>query len=139
MKALPQLCAALLAGLLATSCLIAKDTANEPLHAVELGNLKPGVTTAAEVAELLGAPNEVVQLGLRSAWRYDYTTSKRAGFTIIVVTFSNIDARQDRIWVFFDENSVLSYFGSTLQADNARYAMPWQKVEPSTKDGEEQD
>lgn len=134
MKLLPNLstlrcaAAALLLGLLAPSCLISKDTINQPLQAVELDGLIPGETSAAEVAAKLGAPNEVVQLGLRSAWRYDFAAAKRAGFTLIVITFSNVDTRQDRIWVFFDEEGVLSYYGTTFEAENSRYAMPWQKV-----------
>lgn len=131
MKRLHNALAVALLALLAPSCLISKDTLNEPLHETHLGDLVPGVTTAAEVAAQLGAPNEVVQLGLRSAWRYDFTTSKRAGFTVILVTFSNVDTRQDRIWLFFDEQNVLSYFGTTNEAASTRYSMPWQKVKPS--------
>jgi hypothetical protein len=62
------------------------------------------------------------------AWRYDFSIAKQAGFSIIVLTFINSDARADRAWFFFDENSVLQYSGRTLQAEHARYAMPWQKV-----------
>ena len=131
MKRITPLFAVALLGLTAPSCLISKDTFNEPLHQTHLGDLVPGVTTAAEVAAQLGAPNEVVQLGLRSAWRYDFTTSKRAGFTLILVTFSNLDTRQDRIWLFFDEQALLSHFGTTSEAANARYAMPWMKVKAS--------
>jgi hypothetical protein len=71
----------------------------------------------------------VVQLGRRSAWRYDFTNSKRAGFSIVVVTLLNEDSRSDRAWLFFDENLVLIGAGSTLQADASEFAMPWSKIE----------
>jgi hypothetical protein len=116
-------------------CFLSKDTLNEPLREVPMERLEVGVTRASEVAEILGAPNEVVQLGLRSAWRYDFTASKRAGFTLIVITFVNVDTRQDRIWVFFDEQNVLSHFGSTLEAESTRYAMPWQKLHRTNGNG----
>lgn len=111
-----------------TSCFISRNTINEPLQAKRMDTLQPGKSTAAEVAATLGAPNEVIQLGRRMAWRYDFTTAKTAGFTIIVVSFLNSDARADRAWLFFDENSVLQYAGRTLEADRTEYAMPWQEL-----------
>lgn len=126
MKAFPVLVA--LAIPLFSSCFIARNTANEPLQAGRMDVLRPGASTAGEVAATLGAPNEVVQLGKRMAWRYDFTAAKTAGFSIILLTLINEDARSDRAWLFFDENSVLSYTGRTLEANNAEYAMPWQDV-----------
>jgi hypothetical protein len=69
----------------------------------------PGETTAKDVVEALGAPNEVVQLGTRSAYRYDFTVEKTAGFTLIIITFLNDDTRADRAWLFFDKDDVLTH------------------------------
>lgn len=126
MKAFPVLVA--LTVPLFSSCFIARNTANEPLQAQRMDVLRPGVSTAGEVAATLGAPNEVVQLGKRMAWRYDFSTAKTAGFSIILLTLINEDARSDRAWLFFDENSILAYTGRTLEANDAEYAMPWQDV-----------
>ena len=126
MKSLPILLC--LTVLTTPSCFISKNTANEPLQARRMDTLKPGVSKASDVADTLGAPNEVVQLGKRMAWRYDFATAKTAGFSILILTFINEDARDDRAWLFFDENSVLQYAGRTLQADHAEYSMPWQDV-----------
>ena len=110
---------------LLTSCFVSRETTNVPLLPDAVSQLEPGKTTAPEVTELLGAPSDVVQLGYRSAWRYDHVHAKRAGFTLIVVTLLDTDARTDRVWVFFDENDVLINVGSTFQADGAQYQMPW--------------
>jgi hypothetical protein len=126
MKTLPfLLCLSVLA---TPSCFMSRNTSNEPLQQKRMDTLKPGVSKASDVADTLGAPNEVVQLGKRMAWRYDFTAAKTAGFTILIVTFVNQDARADRAWLFFDENSVLQYAGRTLEAEHAEYAMPWQDV-----------
>jgi outer membrane protein assembly factor BamE (lipoprotein component of BamABCDE complex) len=117
-------CAAALA--FSTSCFVSRETTNVPISPELVEQLQPGVTTATEVAELLGAPSEVVQLGFRSAWRYDHVKAKRAGFTIIVVTMMDTDARTDRVWVFFDENELLTNVGSTFQAGGSQYQLPWQ-------------
>ena len=108
-----------------SGCFIARNTNNEPLNAERLNGLKPGVTTAQEVVDLFGAPTDVVQLGRRSAYRFDFTVTKRAGLFLIVLGLFNDDTRSDRLWVFFDENQVLSHVGATLNANDARYGMPW--------------
>jgi hypothetical protein len=110
-------------------CFLARTTTNEPLCAQRIAALKVGQSTAQDALTALGAPHDVVQLGRRSAWRYDFTNSKRAGFSIVVVTLLNEDSRSDRAWLFFDENLVLIGAGSTLQADASEFAMPWSKIE----------
>ncbi len=120
--------AALLLLLPLGSCFLSRSTTNQPLHAPLLSQLHPGTTTAKDAVELLGAPNEVVQLGSRSAYRYDFTNLKRAGFTIIILSFLNEDTRADRAWLFFDAKDVLTHVGSTLEGNSARYAMPWQDI-----------
>lgn len=119
-------CAAVLPLLLTCpACFMSRDTVNAPLVQEKIGALVPNHTTSKEVVASLGAPNEVVQLGVNSAYRYDFTTTKRAGFTIIVVTFLNQDTRQDRAWLFFDAAGVLTHVGATLQAADTEYVMPW--------------
>ncbi len=122
------LVATLLAGLL-SGCFISRDRANEPLEKSKIDSLAIGTATATDVANELGAPSEVVQLGKRSAWRYDFTTTKMSGFTLIVISFLNTDKRSDRCWLFFDESNVLRHVGTTLDAEDTRYAMPWQDVD----------
>jgi hypothetical protein len=115
-----------LALLLAPGCFIARDTVNVPLVRERVAELVPGQSNAGDATRLLGAPHEVVQLGHRSAYRYDFTTTKRAGFTVIVVTFLNSDTRQDRVWLFFDAKDVLTHVGSSLDAEDADFTMPWE-------------
>ncbi len=104
---------------------MSRNTVNVPLHAEKSASLAPGRSTQSEVLAALGAPNEVVQLGYRSAWRYDHTVEKRAGLSLIVVTMINSDVQQDRMWLFFDEQGVLACFGATLDADKSVYELPW--------------
>ena len=73
----------------------------------------------------LGAPNEVVQLGRRSAYRYEHTQRKLTGMYLIAVFLINEDNQSDRTWVFFDENDHLTHMGTTLQAEEVEYALPW--------------
>ncbi len=115
------------AALLLTGCFMSRDRINEPLEKQRIDALQVGTSTATDVANTLGAPAEVVQLGKRSAWRYDFTTEKTAGFTVIIVSFLNTDRRSDRCWLFFDEADVLRHVATTLEAADTRYDMPWEE------------
>jgi len=114
--------------LLLPACLVSRNTINEPLDAALFAQMRPGETTAGQVVELLGAPTEVVQLGRRSAYRFDASTTKQAGLFLFVVGFLNSDTRADRLWAFFDEQQVLTHYGATLAAGDPEYAMPWENV-----------
>jgi len=122
----------LLLGLLLLSfspaCFLSRQTTNEPIGRKKIEGFVPGKTTAKEVLEVLGAPSEVVQLGNRSAYRFEFTVCKNAGFSIIILSFVNSDTVSDRVWLFFDSKDVLTHAGSTLQAQDARFAMPWQSA-----------
>ena len=109
-------------------CYLARQTQNDPLHAERIARLVPGTSTAKEVVEVLGAPTEVVQLGRRTAYEYDYTATKDTGLSLLVVWLRNTDTRADRAWVFFDEHEVLTHVASSLHASDASYALPWQSV-----------
>lgn len=119
----------LLGGTLLTSgCAIGRRWTNLPIDPAKVAQLEPGKTTAAEVVELFGGPVEVVQLGRRTAYRYEGTQTKISGIVLVIVGTFNTDTRSDFLWVFFDENDVLTHAGATYAADDAEWAMPWTDV-----------
>lgn len=111
--------------LLAPSCFLSRQTSNVPLRHVDYGGLEPGATTATQVVAQFGAPTEIVQLARRSAYLYHFDQRKVSGLALLLVNFVNTDVRQDRVWLFFDEEDVLTHVGTTFEANDARYAMPW--------------
>ena len=117
------LCAFLLG--LTPACFITRQSRNEPLEGSSLAALEPGTTTALEAVELLGGPIEVIQLGYRSAYLYQYDVTKRAGLFLIVFSAMNEEFDSDRAWLFFDEQDVLTHVGTTLAAGRPEYHMPW--------------
>ena len=110
------------------ACGIARQDNNEPLDAAIVRALEPGKTTAREVSERLGAPTEVVQLGRRTAYRYDATTAKGALLFLLIINFANQDTRSDRLWVFFDEKDVLTHYGASFGTHRTQYSMPWEDI-----------
>jgi len=118
------------------SCSIARQDVNEPLDAVRIQELQPGSTTAKQVVELLGGPNEVVQLGKRTAYRYDSDTTKSALLFMVVFNLANQDTRQDRLWVFFDDKDVLTHYGATFGSHRTQYALPWEDVHDAAENAD---
>jgi len=108
---------------LTPGCLLSNSKVNQALDPAAMETLKPGASTADDVLAVLGAPNDVVQLGHRSAWRYDRSRTKDSGLFLIVFNMRHTDARQDRIWVFFDEEDRLTHVGGTFQADDVEYGL----------------
>ncbi len=128
-----------------SGCFVSRQSTNEPLSMRAVSGLQPGTTTAQEVVQRLGAPNDVIQLGKRSAYRYDHTIQKSAGLWLLLIGFFNEDARQDRIWVFFDERNLLTHVGSTFSSHRPQYSMPWEDIhersdnEPRDEDRREEE
>jgi len=112
--------------LLTPSCFISRTRVNKPVDSFAYGLLTPGSSDQDDVLRELGAPGDIVQLGRRTAWRYDHTQSKTATTFLIVLALRNIDTVQDRVWVFFDEDGKLTHIGGTFEADQASYKFPFQ-------------
>ena len=110
--------------LLLPGCFLSRNTLNEALPSERVEALAPG-QSSEEVVRALGAPAEVVQLGRRSAWRYEHVVEKRTGLWLLVVGLMNTDTRSDRVWVFFDEQGLLTHAGATLRAEAAQFQLPW--------------
>lgn len=123
-----RLLPAIAAASLLSSCAIVRSSQNEPLDPARVARIVPGRTTASEVVELLGAPSQVVELGERTAYRYDHTLTKGAGLLLLVVILGNADTRSDRLWVFFGANDVVTHVGSTFSAHRPQYSMPWEDI-----------
>jgi len=102
---------------------MAEMTIGQPLESSAISQLQPNHSSAQDVADLLGAPNEVVELGNKSAWLYEAQKERLAGIFLLVFGTSGQDTQFDRCWVFFDENGLLTHIASSLEANNAEYKL----------------
>ena len=104
------------------SCYLTRAAVSEPLDFAVVRSIEPGAT-AEDVVGKMGAPDLVVQLGKRSAYRYSHTVDKGAGSFMMLLVLYNEDTRSDRVWFFFDENQILTHVGSTFRAHRAGFSM----------------
>ncbi len=114
-----------LAGLLLLpGCFLSRSRSNPPIAPEVVAQLVPGQSTADDVTALLGAPNEIVQLGRRSAWKYEHTVEKQSAAFLILLGLRGVDVQADRVWVFLDEDGRVLHLGQTFQAEEAEYDVP---------------
>lgn len=114
----------LLCALLATGCFFQRAHRNYRIDPAAVAHLVPGEMTAKDVVALLGAPLDVVQLARRSAYRYDFAVEKQTVLFLVVLSLRGVETNADRVWVFFDENDVLTHVGATFESDVPRYRLP---------------
>lgn len=106
------------------SCFFGERRLNSPIDADAIAQLQVGVSTAMDVTEALGAPEQVVELGTNSAWLYRHNHEKNTGLFLLIVGLYGEDTQSDRVWTFFNEQGVLTHVGATLQADEAEFQLP---------------
>ena len=105
-------------------CFLSQSTVNQPFDPALLAGFEPGVTQAQEVAEALGAPSQVVELGNRSAWLFEHVSEKQSGVFLLLLVLRGVDVQADRVWAFFDEQGTLTHLSSSFQAVDAEYDVP---------------
>jgi outer membrane protein assembly factor BamE (lipoprotein component of BamABCDE complex) len=117
--------------LLAPGCFFSRSKVEAPLEPERIAQIEVGKSTKEDVTRLLGAPTDIIfsnkQLDpLRTfAYEYDRAVTKTTGLTLIIVTFINADTKRDHVLVFFDDRGVVSAVGARLDADDARYGLPF--------------
>lgn len=80
--------------------------------------LSPGVTTQADVAELLGPPSQIISLATGPAFYYLREQRRGQGFILILYNRVTQQTRYDRAVFFFDGRGVLTSYA--IRDDIAR-------------------
>jgi hypothetical protein len=110
--------------LVPSGCFISRSRSNPALSPDAVSRIVPGASTAEDVTRLLGAPNDVVQLGRKSAWLYEHTVEKQTAAFLVLLGLRGVDTQADRVWVFLDETGNVTNVGTLFQAAEAEYDLP---------------
>jgi hypothetical protein len=111
--------------LLSGCAVIGRGKDFRPLDEKALAQIKPGITTAGEITNMFGPPNRIVKLSQGNAYLYQRSVSKALGVWMILVTTVNYDTAHDRLVFFFNRSDVLTHYGSSFDAGEAHYGMPF--------------
>jgi outer membrane protein assembly factor BamE (lipoprotein component of BamABCDE complex) len=113
---LPCLLSVGLAFATASGCAVTRGDLGTPFNGTAISAIQKGKSTQSDVVRLLGAPDNVIQLGNREAFHYYHYTLKHATF----IVFSRVNIASDEVYVFFDPNGVV---------DQVLFSQPTNKLE----------
>jgi hypothetical protein len=100
---LPYLLSTTLAFAGAAGCAVTRGDLGVPFNNADISAAQKGRATQSDVVRLLGAPDNVIQLGHREVFHYYHYTLKHATFLV----FSRVNIAFDELYVFFDQRGVV--------------------------------
>ena len=86
-------------------CAVTRGDLGAPFKDADISAVQQGRSTRLDVVRLLGAPDNVIQLGDREVFHYYRYTLKHATFLV----FSRINISSDELYVFFDRRGLVDY------------------------------
>jgi len=99
----PYLLSVTLALVEASGCAVSRGDLGMAFDEKDISAIKKGSATQADVVRLLGAPDNVIQLGDRDVFHYYHYTLKHGTFLV----FSRVNIAADELYVFFDRHGIV--------------------------------
>ena len=110
--ALALLCVLLLGG-----CAFSRGELGTAIKPEGIAQIRKGETSEAQVVTLLGAPDEIRQLGKREVFHYYRYVLKHA----TVLVFSRANIASDELYVIFDERGVADQVIAGSRTDGLKF------------------
>jgi hypothetical protein len=96
-----------------------------PIDQSSLSRITPGVTTGGEIVRMFGPPSQIIRLSNGNAYVYTSKLTKTTGLWLAIVTFVNMDTRQDQVVFFLNSQDVVTHHGASFHASEASYGLPF--------------
>jgi len=84
-------------------CAFVRGTYGEEVKPLDISSIKKGITTRAEVATLLGAPERIVEVNGHEIFHYFHYDMKSG----LLLIFSRTNLMSEDVFVFFDGNGIV--------------------------------
>ena len=112
-------------------CVLSQTTNGTRIDQEQVEAIVVGGSTREDVAQVLGAPDEIVYSNLEHdplferAYQYSRKRRKTTFFTLILFSGSRADVNHDQVIVFFDRFGLVDDIAWRLDMDRPRYGAPW--------------
>jgi outer membrane protein assembly factor BamE (lipoprotein component of BamABCDE complex) len=107
----------LLSVILLAGCAFSRGELGTAIKAEDIAQIQKGRTTEAQVVALLGAPDDIRQLGKREFFHYYRYVLKHA----TVFVFSRANIAGDEVYVLFDEHGVVDQVIAGSRSDQLKF------------------
>lgn len=93
--------------LLIAGCAFSRGTLGESIGNDAIDSLKKGVTTKAEVLELLGAPDRLLDVNDRDVFHYYRYDAKAGSLLLIIANFTRLSIKSDDLFVILNREGLV--------------------------------
>ena len=114
-----------------SGCVLSQSTNGTSITEEQVDAIVVGGSTRADVATVLGAPDEIIYSNLEHdplferAYKYSRRRNKTTFFTVILFSGARSDVNRDQVIVFFDDFGLVEDVAARLDMDRPRYGAPW--------------
>jgi outer membrane protein assembly factor BamE (lipoprotein component of BamABCDE complex) len=102
----PALVIVLCVGLI-SGCAFSRGNVGDEFKNEDVGAIKKGVSTRADVVRSLGAPDRIVQANGHEILQYYRYDIKAGSLLLIIVNFSRLNIKSDDLYVFLNKDGVV--------------------------------
>ena len=118
-------------GLSGLGCVLSQSTRGTGISEEQVGAIVVGGSTRADVAKVLGAPDDIIYSNLKHdplferAYKYSRQRRKTTFFTVILFSGARSDVNHDQVIIFFDDFGLVEDVAARLDMNRPRYGAPW--------------
>ncbi len=111
----------LLLVVLSQGCAFSRGTLGDEINADAIATLHKGKTTKADVINLLGAPDRIVQLNGRDVFQYYRYDAKAGSLLLIVLNFTRLSIKSDDLFVVMNQDGLVEDVISSKRTDDLKF------------------
>jgi len=111
----------LLLVVLSQGCAFSRGTLGDEINADAIATLHKGKTTKADVINLLGAPDRIVQLNGRDVFQYYRYDAKAGSLLLIVLNFTRLSIKSDDLFVVMNQDGMVEDVISSKRTDGLKF------------------
>ena len=111
----------LLLVVLLQGCAFSRETLGDEINADAIAVLHKGETTKADVINLLGAPDRLVQLNGRDVFQYYRYDAKAGSLLLIVLNFTRLSIKSDDLFIVLNQDGLVEDVISSKRTDGLKF------------------
>jgi outer membrane protein assembly factor BamE (lipoprotein component of BamABCDE complex) len=106
---------------LVQGCAFSRGTLGDNIKTEAVSLIQKGTTTKAEVLNLLGAPDRLLQLNGRDVFQYYRYDAKAGSLLLIVLNFTRLSIKSDDLFVILNRDGVVEDVIASKRTDSLQF------------------
>jgi hypothetical protein len=107
--------------LLVQGCAFSRGTLGDDIKTEAVSLIQKGTTTKAEVLNLMGAPDRLLQLNGRDVFQYYRYDAKAGSLLLIILNFTRLSIKSDDLFVVLNRDGLVEDILASKRTDSLRF------------------